>query len=69
MRSVLITGANGGGGRALSERLAARGFAVHACGRGAELDMDVTEPSGVERVAEQVAADVGGDGLHAVINR
>ncbi|SDI67852.1 SDR family NAD(P)-dependent oxidoreductase [Nonomuraea jiangxiensis] len=76
-RSVLVTGAAGGIGSAVTLRLAELGFTVYAGVRSESprlatrpgvrvVRMDVTDPVAVEAAAEEIAKET--DGLHAVIN-
>jgi NAD(P)-dependent dehydrogenase (short-subunit alcohol dehydrogenase family) len=73
-KSVLVTGAAGGIGRATVRALAERGHLVYAGVRGADaelaalpgvrlLTLDVTDPESVAAAAEQVGPE-----LHAVVN-
>jgi NAD(P)-dependent dehydrogenase (short-subunit alcohol dehydrogenase family) len=68
MRGVLVTGANGGVGSALTKALADRGFTVYAGARGGALDLDVTDQASVARAAKEVARMQGDQGLYAVVN-
>jgi NAD(P)-dependent dehydrogenase (short-subunit alcohol dehydrogenase family) len=80
-KSILVTGAGSGIGRAVTELFASRGFLVFATYRGAEdgvalasienvhpIQMDVTNADDVTRAASEVAARVGPDGLYAILN-
>lgn len=76
--NVFITGSTGGIGAAVTDLLVQRGYTVYAgvhttvpSHDSAEIrsvTMDVTDPDSVARAAAAVAAQVGGEGLHAVIN-
>ncbi|MEV4018952.1 SDR family NAD(P)-dependent oxidoreductase [Nonomuraea angiospora] len=68
MRAVLVTGAGGSVGRALTARLTARGFTVFPAVRGGALDLDVTDEASVQRAAKQIAEQVNGNGLYALVN-
>ena len=80
-KSILVTGATSGIGRAATELFASRGYLVFATYRKAEdgaalaslanvhpIRMDVTNADDVTRAASEVAARVGPDGLYAVLN-
>jgi NAD(P)-dependent dehydrogenase (short-subunit alcohol dehydrogenase family) len=79
-RAVLLTGAAGGVGRALTEALVARGYRVHAAARHRDdprlvdhplvvpVALDVTDPDSVALAAAEVAAAEDGRGLYAVVN-
>jgi NAD(P)-dependent dehydrogenase (short-subunit alcohol dehydrogenase family) len=78
-RNVLITGANGGVGTALGKALAADGWRVFAGVRskhalaqlGPDVEpvpLDVTDEQSIAEAAQQVAAAVGGAGLHGLVN-
>jgi NAD(P)-dependent dehydrogenase (short-subunit alcohol dehydrogenase family) len=78
-RNVLITGANGGVGTALGKVLADDGWRVLAgvrseralaqLERGVEpLVLDITDDDSVAEAAREVAAAVGGAGLHGLVN-
>jgi NAD(P)-dependent dehydrogenase (short-subunit alcohol dehydrogenase family) len=79
-RAVLLTGAAGGVGRALTEALVGRGDLVYAAARRRDdprlvggprvrpVALDVTDPASVARAAAEVAAAQEGRGLHAVVN-
>ncbi|WP_433760024.1 SDR family NAD(P)-dependent oxidoreductase [Nocardia sp. CA-135398] len=76
--NVFITGSTGGIGAAVTDLLVQRGYTVYAgvhttapSRDSAEIRsvaMDVTDPDSVARAAAAVAAQVGAEGLHAVIN-
>jgi NAD(P)-dependent dehydrogenase (short-subunit alcohol dehydrogenase family) len=77
-RTVLITGAAGGIGRATALALADRGFRVYAAVRGERqgrdfaqdirvISLDVTDPDSVATAAGKIAAAEDG-GLYALIN-
>ena len=80
--NVLITGANGGVGSALSEALASDGWRVFAAVRSLEaghalerlgddmlvLELDITDPDSIARAAEFVAHEVGDEGLAGLVN-
>ncbi|MFD7845164.1 SDR family NAD(P)-dependent oxidoreductase [Nocardia sp. NPDC059764] len=78
VRAILLTGANGGIGRACAQTLTAKGFHVYAGVRtpAPELDapgitqiaLDVTDPGSVAAAAEYIDKSQDGHGLHAVIN-
>ncbi len=76
-KSVLVTGASGGVGRAAVLALAGRGYTVYAGIRGPVPELaahpdvrpvmlDVTDPVAAESAAAQIAEET--DGLHAVVN-
>jgi NAD(P)-dependent dehydrogenase (short-subunit alcohol dehydrogenase family) len=80
-KSILVTGAGSGIGRAAVELFASRGFQVFATFRRPEdgtalaalanvrpVRMDVTNAEDVSRGFEEVSALVGEDGLYAIIN-
>jgi NAD(P)-dependent dehydrogenase (short-subunit alcohol dehydrogenase family) len=80
-KSILVTGATSGIGRAATELFASRGYLVFATYRKAEdgaalasmenvhpVRMDVTNADDVTRAAAEVAARVGPDGLYAILN-
>src|ERR1700689_5190355 len=80
-KSILVTGATSGIGRAATELFASRGYLVFPTYRKAEdgaalasienvypVRMDVTNADDVTRGAKEVAARVGPDGLYAVLN-
>ena len=82
-RSVLVTGASTGIGRATALRLDAAGWRVFAgvrreadadllreagTERLAPLILDVTDAGQIEAAAEQIAARTGGDGLDGLVN-
>ena len=77
-RTVLVTGAGGGVGRATTQALAERGFRVYAAVRepGGEvprhpdvrtLRLDVTDPAGIADAAALVRSD-GCTALHGIVN-
>ena len=76
MKSVFVTGATGGIGRALVPRLEQAGWRVFAAlrepgtagSRGEPIELDLTVPESVERARDAVAAAVGGDGLQGLVN-
>jgi len=80
-KSILVTGATSGIGRAAAELFASRGYLVFATYRKAEdrpalaslanvhpIRMNVTNADDVTRAASEVAAVVGADGLYAILN-
>ena len=70
-RSVLITGAGGAIGAATARRMAAEGWRVFATQRGASGDaiqLDVCDESSIKRAREDVARELGEDGLHGLVN-
>jgi NAD(P)-dependent dehydrogenase (short-subunit alcohol dehydrogenase family) len=80
-KSILVTGASSGIGRAATALLASHGFEVFATYRSAEdgaalagipnvhpIRMDVTNADDVARAASEVGAWLGPDGLYAVLN-
>jgi NAD(P)-dependent dehydrogenase (short-subunit alcohol dehydrogenase family) len=78
-KSVLVTGAGGGIGTALTRALSDRGFVVYAGVRGDAPELaglpgvrivrlDVTDERSVADAAAEVAAAQGDNGLQAVIN-
>ncbi|MDP4511548.1 SDR family NAD(P)-dependent oxidoreductase [Nonomuraea turcica] len=68
MRAVLVTGAGGSVGTALTARLTARGFTVFPTARGGALDLDVTDETSVQHAAKKIAGQLNGRGLHALVN-
>src|SRR5918992_833472 len=70
-RSVLITGAGGAIGAATARRMAAEGWRVFATQRGASGDaiqLDICDEQSIERAREEVARELGEDGLHGLVN-
>jgi NAD(P)-dependent dehydrogenase (short-subunit alcohol dehydrogenase family) len=78
-RNVLITGAGGGVGSALSAALAREGWRVFAAVRSREsaerltdhaivVELDVTDPDSIQRAAATVAERVAGEGLAGLVN-
>jgi len=80
-KTILITGATSGIGRAATSEFAARGYEVFATYRtdtdrdalaaieGVHpIQMDVTSPADLERAYATVAAQVGDEGLYALLN-
>lgn len=80
-KSILVTGASSGIGRAATELFARRGYLVFATYRKTEdraaladipnvhpVQMDVTRAEDVTRAVSEVAARVGSDGLYALLN-
>ena len=70
MKNVLITGASGGVGTALSRALSDAGWRVFGASRspGAELQFDVTDPESIARAAALVEERTGGEGLAGLVN-
>ena len=74
-RAVLLTGASGGLGTVMSERLLAEGFTVFAASRhpradgpGIPITMDVADAASVAAAVTEITRHVGDRGLHAVVN-
>jgi NAD(P)-dependent dehydrogenase (short-subunit alcohol dehydrogenase family) len=80
-KSILVTGAGSGIGRAATELFASRGFQVFATYRSAPdgaalagienvhpIRMDVTNADDVARAASEVEAHLGAEGLYALLN-
>ena len=70
-RSVLITGAAGAVGAATARRMRAEGWRVFATQRAASADaiqLDVCDESSIKRAREDVARELGEDGLHGLVN-
>ncbi|MEU8825384.1 SDR family NAD(P)-dependent oxidoreductase [Streptomyces sp. NPDC048636] len=80
-KSILITGSTSGIGRAATTEFAAHGYRVFATYRSdvhraelASIDnvhpihMDVTDAGDLERAYATIAAEIGEDGLYAVLN-
>jgi NAD(P)-dependent dehydrogenase (short-subunit alcohol dehydrogenase family) len=80
-KTVLITGATSGIGKAATETFAARGYTVFATYRSTgqhetpqaienviPVQMDVTNPDDLKRAQATIAAHVGDEGLYALIN-
>jgi NAD(P)-dependent dehydrogenase (short-subunit alcohol dehydrogenase family) len=80
-KSILITGATSGIGRAATIEFASQGYHVFATYRADDhrdelsaidnvhpIRMDVTEAADLERAYAEVAEEVGRDGLYAVLN-
>ncbi len=78
-RAVLVTGAAGGIGTAITQTLSRRGYRVYAGVRSGGqhlkaipevqvIPLDVTDPESVQAAAVEVAAVQGSHGLTAVIN-
>ncbi|QPP05143.1 SDR family NAD(P)-dependent oxidoreductase [Streptomyces bathyalis] len=80
-KSILITGATSGIGRAATTEFASQGYQVFATYRADDhrgelaatdnvhpIRMDVTDAADLERAYAAVAEAVGGDGLYAVLN-
>jgi NAD(P)-dependent dehydrogenase (short-subunit alcohol dehydrogenase family) len=80
-KNVLVTGANGGVGSALTDALADAGWRVFAAVRSQEaadalerrdgvaaIYLDVTDDDSIRLAAETVAADVGDAGLGGLVN-
>jgi NAD(P)-dependent dehydrogenase (short-subunit alcohol dehydrogenase family) len=78
-KAVLVTGANSGIGRKITERLAAQGYFVYATARKDEdlkalgairnvqaLRLDVTRPADIEAAVETISK--AGRGLHGLVN-
>jgi NAD(P)-dependent dehydrogenase (short-subunit alcohol dehydrogenase family) len=77
MRSVLVTGASGGVGRATALRLRERGWRVFAGVRsleavrdlGAEaIELDVTDRDSIARARDELAGRTGQHGLQGLVN-
>lgn len=81
LKSILVTGAGSGIGRATVELLTSAGYRVFATHRSREdgddlanidnvvpLRVDVTSTEDVTRAVQDVSSHVGDDGLYAVIN-
>ena len=78
--AVMVTGANGGIGTALTRALIDAGYTVYAGVRDVDqaraalapearlVRLDVTDPAGVEAAAADVARQQHGAGLHALVN-
>lgn len=76
-RAVLVTGASGGIGSALTRTLLDRGVTVYAgcrsqlpadLARAIPIPLDVTSSESVAAAANEIASQRGGRGLHAVVN-
>ena len=70
-RNVLITGAAGAIGTETARRMAAAGWRVFATTHdpsGPGIQLDVCDELSIERAREEVAREVGGDGLHGLVN-
>lgn len=80
-KSILVTGAGSGIGRAAAELFARHGYRVFATYRSADdrdalaaigdvhpIAMDVTKGDDISRAVEEVSARVGADGLYATLN-
>lgn len=80
-RSVLVTGAGSGIGKAASQLFAASGYEVFATYRSSDdgealarienvvpLRMDVTRADDIARAVTEVSNRVGADGLYAIVN-
>jgi short-subunit dehydrogenase len=81
-RSVLITGAAGGVGRALVDHLAERGWRVFAAARSTQtgraptdgrtevhlVELDILDQDSIARARQQVAETLAGAGLNALVN-
>lgn len=77
MKSVLVTGASGGVGRASVRRLSMAGWEVFAAVRSLELapelaalavEMDITDQDSLARACETIAVRVGVGGLQGLVN-
>jgi NAD(P)-dependent dehydrogenase (short-subunit alcohol dehydrogenase family) len=70
MKNVLITGAGGGVGTALSRALTDAGWRVFAGvrSRDGDLPLDVTDGDSIARAAALVEERTGGDGLAGLVN-
>lgn len=75
--TVVVTGASGGIGSLLVERLAARGLRVYACSRSGiaavrdnviPIALDVTRDESISALAARLEADLGGKGLAGLVN-
>ncbi len=79
-RAVLLTGAAGGVGTALTRELLAQGYVVYAAARQVDdprlidhprvrpVALDVTDPTSIDAAARAVTAAQGDRGLYAVVN-
>lgn len=80
-KSILITGATSGIGRAATTEFASRGYLVFATYRSESdrpelaaidnvhpIQLDVTDSADIDRAYAVIAATVGDDGLYAVLN-
>jgi NAD(P)-dependent dehydrogenase (short-subunit alcohol dehydrogenase family) len=70
-RNVLITGAGGAIGTATTRRMSAEGWRVFATRRSASegaIELDVCDEASIERARDEVAAELGEDGLHGLVN-
>jgi NAD(P)-dependent dehydrogenase (short-subunit alcohol dehydrogenase family) len=70
-RNVLITGARGAIGAATARTMAAKRWRVLATERapsGEAVQLDVCDESSIQRAHEEVAAELGEEGLHGLVN-
>jgi NAD(P)-dependent dehydrogenase (short-subunit alcohol dehydrogenase family) len=77
MKAVVVTGAAGGLGQAICADLERDGWQVFAAVRslesvtdlhGTPVELDVTSPETIARASQSVAAAVGPNGVHALVN-
>jgi NAD(P)-dependent dehydrogenase (short-subunit alcohol dehydrogenase family) len=77
MKTVVVTGATGGVGRAIVRRMIERGWEVFPTARDREMlrdlgptaiELDLTDPDTIERARDTVAAAVCPSGLQGLVN-